>query len=151
MSEALAEVRNCGKSAVDQNDKACALCMNKVAKTFETNGSLLGDLNLLSSPLTGVKEELEVVSGVDPARLEAEVLNPVAHVARLKIMLSVFRGNCRFADFAECTALSGGHLLYHVRKLVEHGFIAKDSAGGYQLTLKGVRVLALLTQLDKEK
>ena len=151
MSEALAEVRNCGKSAVDQNDKACASCMNKVAKTFETNGSLLGDLNLLSSPLTGVKEELEVVSGVDPARLEAEVLNPVAHVARLKIMLSVFRGNCRFADFAECTALSGGHLLYHVRKLVEHGFIAKDSAGGYQLTLKGVRVLALLTQLDKEK
>jgi len=151
LSEALTQVRNCGKSAVDQDNKACALCMNKVAKTFETNGSLLGDLNFLSSPSLRVKEELEVVNGVDPARLEAEVLSPVAHVARLKIMLSVFRGDCRFADFAECTALSGGHLLYHVRKLIEHGLISKDSAGGYQLTLKGVRVLALLTQLGKEK
>jgi hypothetical protein len=151
LSEALTEVRNCGKSAADKNNQACALCMNKVAKAFEINGSLLGDLNFLSSPFSGVKEELEVVNGVDPARLEVEVLNPVAHVARLKIMLSVFRGNCRFADFAECTTLSGGHLLYHVRKLVEHGFIAKDSSGDYQLTLKGVRVLALLTQLGKEK
>jgi len=151
LSEALIEVKNSGKSAEDQNDKACASCMKKVAKTFEINGSLLEDLNFLSSPFSGVKEELEVVNSVDPARLEAEVLNPVAHVARLKILLSVFRGNCRFADFAECTALSGGHLLYHVRKLVEHGFIAKDSARDYQLTRKGVRVLALLTQLGKEK
>ncbi len=151
LSEALTEVSNCGKSAVEKNDEACASCMNKIAKTFEINGSLLGDLNLLSSPFSGVKEELEVVNGVDPARLEAEVLNPVAHVARMKIMLSVFRGNCRFADFAECTTLSGGHLLYHVRKLVEHGLIAKDSSRDYKLTLKGIRVLALLTQLGKEK
>lgn len=153
LSEALTEVRNCGKSAADQNNAACVLCMNKVAKTFEINGSLLGDLDLLSSPFSGsgVKEELEVANGVDPVKLEVEVLNPVAHVARLKIMMSVFRGNCRFADFAECTSLSGGHLLYHVRKLVEHGFIVKDSSGDYQLTLKGVRVLALLTQLGREK
>jgi DNA-binding HxlR family transcriptional regulator len=151
LSKALVEVRNYEKSAADQNDKACVACMDKIAKTQELNGSLIRDLGLLSSPLPEVQDELEVVNSVDPARLEAEVLDPVAHVARLRIMLSVFRGKRRFADFVECTAMCGGHLLYHLRKLIQHGFITKDSESDYQLTLKGIRVLALLTQLDKEK
>jgi hypothetical protein len=151
LSESLGAVQNYGKTVGDKNDKACGSCMNKVAKAFEINSSLLRDLNLLASPFSEVQDELEVVNGVNPAKLEADVLGPIAHVARLQIMLSVFQGNCRFADFTRCTSLRGGHLLYHVRKLVEHGFMAKDAGRDYHLTPKGIRVLALLTQLGKEK
>lgn len=151
LSKTIVTIENNAKSAADQNDQSCASCMNRLSETLKINSALVSGLDLLASPYSGSKEELEVVGNVDPAKLEAEVLNPVAHVVRLKIMLSVFRGNSRFADFAKCTSISGGHLTYHVKKLAEHGLVAKDSAREYRLTLKGIRILALLTQLGKEK
>lgn len=151
LSQSLVEVRNYEKSATDKNDRTCVACMNKVKKTLEINNSLIQDLGLLSSPFPEVQKELEIVTSLNPSKLKTEVLDPIAHVVRLKIMLSVFGGNRRFTDFAQCTALNGGHLLYHVKRLVQNGLITKNSANEYQLTVKGVRVLALLTQLGREK
>jgi hypothetical protein len=150
LSEALTEVTNYHLSAAEKNDRACIACMNKVAKALEINGSLIQELSFLSSPLPEIQEDLDVINNLDAASLQDKVLRPIAHVARLKIMLSVFHGRSRFNDFAESTKLSGGHLLYHVRKLTQYGFITRNTKSDYQLTSKGIRVLALLAQLDKE-
>ena len=151
LTQTLETLKNNAKSAADQNAQACTTCLNKVSETVAVNSSLIGDLNTLTSPLHATNEELNIVNNINPAKLETEVLNPVAHSTRLKIMLSIFQGNSRFADFTQCTSLTGGHLLYHIKKLNKHGLITKNPTREYRLTLKGIRVLALLTQLGKEE
>jgi len=150
LAQTLETLKNNAKSAVDENAQACAACLNKVSETVTINSSLLGDLNTLTSPLSATNGELNIVNNINPTKLQTEVLNPVAHSTRLKIMLSIFQGNSRFADFTKCTTLTGGHLLYHIKLLNKHGLIAKDPTREYRLTLKGIRTLALLTQLGKE-
>jgi len=151
LAQTLVALRNDAESAAKENSQACATCLNKISETVTINSSFLGDLNTLTSPLQANSGDLNIISNINPTKLETEILNPVAHSTRLKIMLSIFQGNSRFADFTQCTALTGGHLLYHIKLLDKHGLIAKDPTREYRLTLKGIRTLALLTQLGKEE
>jgi DNA-binding HxlR family transcriptional regulator len=151
LTQTLEALKNDAKSAADQNSQACVTCLNKVSETVTINSAFLGDLNTLTSPLSATSEELNVIHNINPTKLETEILSPVAHSTRLKIMLSIFQGNSRFTDFTQCTNLAGGHLLYHIKLLSKHGLIAKDPTREYRLTLKGIRTLALLTQLGKEE
>ena len=151
LAQTLMALKNDAESAIKENSQDCATCLNKISETVTINSSFLGDLNTLTSPLHATSEELNIVSNIDPTKLETEILNPVAHSTRLKIMLSIFQGNSRFTDFAQRTNLAGGHLLYHIKLLNKHGLIAKDPTREYRLTLKGIRTLALLTQLGKEE
>ncbi len=74
----------------------------------------------------------------------------ISHEARLRIMLSTFRGENRFTDLSGATGLSGGHLLYHINRLLEHGFIRQYRNKEYGLTRKGVKTLLFLAQLGGE-
>ena len=130
--------------------EACAICYRELIEMLTINKSLFDELQVLSEPSTQNKEKLEIISSIRPSELEETVLSPISHEARLQIMLSTFRGNGRFADFMVCTNLSGGHLLYHINKLIKHGFIQKFSSREYRLTKKGIKTLLLLAQLDKE-
>jgi DNA-binding HxlR family transcriptional regulator len=150
LTQTLVALKNDAETAIKENSN-CATCLNKISETVTINSAFLGDLNTLTSPLQTNSEDLNTVSNIDPTKLETEILNPVAHSTRLKIMLSIFQGNSRFADFTQTTNLTGGHLLYHIKLLDKHGLIAKDPTREYRLTLKGIRTLALLTQLSKQE
>jgi DNA-binding HxlR family transcriptional regulator len=151
LAQTLEAIRNDAKTATEQNSQACATCLNKISETVTINSAFLGDLNTLTSPLSIDNDELTTIHNINPTKLETEILNPVAHATRLRIMLSIFQGNSRFNDFAQTTNLTGGHLLYHIKLLTKHGLIAKDPTREYRLTLKGIRTLALLTQLGKQE
>ncbi len=151
LTQTLQTLKNDAETAIEENSQACATCMNKISETVTINSAFLGDLNTLTSPLSMDDEELNTIHNINPTKLETEILTPVAHSTRLKIMLSIFQGNSRFADFTQSTNLTGGHLLYHIKLLNKHGLIAKDPTREYRLTLKGIRTLALLTQLGKQE
>jgi predicted transcriptional regulator len=87
---------------------------------------------------------------LDPVAMEQGILDPVAHRARLQVMLSIFRGENRFADFTAATGLKGGHLLYHINKLLEGGLVQQYESKDYVLTRKGLKTLVLLAQMGEE-
>lgn len=74
-------------------------------------------------------------------RLVEGVLEPLANSARLKILLGTFEGKKSFSKIAQITGLKGGHLLFHIKKLVDAGLVAQeDNKGDYLITQKGVEV-----------
>lgn len=135
----------------EKGKKACAMCCSQQIEMLTLNKSLIDDLNLLSKHShIWDDENLQLVANIDPLKLKEKVLNPISHEVRLKIILCIFRGNGRFTQFIETTGLNGGHLLYHLNKLKEHGFIHQHLSKDYELTKKGMKTLLLLAQLNKE-
>jgi DNA-binding HxlR family transcriptional regulator len=130
--------------------EACASCYRELIDMLSINKSLFDELQVLTEPSTRNEEKLEIISLICPSELEETVLSPISHEARLQIMLSIFKGNGRFADFIASTNLNGGHLLYHVNRLIKHRFVQKYSSKEYRLTKKGIKTLLLLAELQKE-
>lgn len=140
-----------GDRMVNKNKEACATCFRKLEDTLTINRSLIDELQMLTAPSVQDEGKLEIVNNIKPSELQENILTPISHEVRLQIMLSAFKGDSRFANFVDSTNLSGGHLLYHINKLMEHGFIQKYSSRDYRLTKKGIKTLLLLAQLNKEK
>lgn len=143
--------RHIEQRMLKKGKEACAACCQRQIEMLMINKSLLDELNALHAPSMQNEEKLEIVHNVKPSELDKNILTPISHEVRLQIMLSIFKGNNRFANFVESTGLSGGHLLYHINKLVKHGFIQQYSSKDYGLTKKGIKTLLLLAQLNKEK
>lgn len=129
---------------------SCAECMRKEAEFLEINGGLLAQLTMLQEPRSIILDEKSSIGSLDPVAMEEGVLDPVAHRARLQVMLSIFRGDNRFADFTSATGLRGGHLLYHINKLLDGGLIQQYESKDYVLTRKGLKTLVLLAQMGEE-
>jgi predicted transcriptional regulator len=129
---------------------SCAECMKKEAEFLEINEGLLTQLTILQEPRSVVLNEKNGITSLDPVALETGVLDPVAHRARLQVMLSIFRGENRFADFTAATGLRGGHLLYHINKLLDSGLMQQYESKDYVLTRKGLKALLLLAQMGEE-
>ena len=88
---------------------------------LEINGGLLSQLTMLQEPITSSLDEKSTVGSLDPVAMEQGILDPVAHRVRLQVMLNIFKGENRFADFTASTGFKGGHLLYQLNKLLEGG------------------------------
>jgi len=128
----------------------CAECFKKEIEILQINRSFLAQLQELQSPWASKSDNHQIVKEMNPAKIVENILNPVSQEARLKILLSIFNGKNRFADFIKTTGLKGGHLLYHLNKLLEHGFIQRYASKDYVLTRKGLKTMSLLMQMYEE-
>ena len=75
-------------------------------------------------------------------RLVETVIEPLANSARLKIFLGIYEGKKSFSKLAQISNLKGGHLIFHLKKLLDSGLIIQeDNKGNYIITQKGVDVI----------
>ena len=138
------------KGLASNSNSVCAECMRKEADFLEINGGLLSQLTMLQEPMAPPLNERSTIGSLDPIAMEQGVLDPVAHRARIQVMLSIFKGENRFADFTAATGLKGGHLLYHINKLLDGSLIQQYESKDYVLTRKGLKTLVLLAQMGEE-
>ena len=70
------------------------------------------------------------------------MLEPLANSSRLKIFLSIYEGKKSFSKLSQISNLKGGHLIFHLKKLLDSGLIIQeDNKGDYVITQKGVDVI----------
>jgi predicted transcriptional regulator len=75
---------------------------------------------------------------IDINRLVETVLEPLANSSRLKIFLSICEGKKSFSKLSQISSLKGGHLIFHLKKLLDSGLIIQeDNKGDYIITQKG--------------
>ncbi|RXL78454.1 ArsR family transcriptional regulator, partial [Citrobacter sp. AAK_AS5] len=66
------------------------------------------------------------------------LIEPLSHPVRFAIMKGLSGGSLSYSELSALTGYKGGHLLFHVTRLVEAGLIAKSETSGlYALTEKG--------------
>jgi DNA-binding HxlR family transcriptional regulator len=151
LTELIDLTKNIKQKMKEKGKENCVSCCSRQVNMLMLNMSLVDELNVLCTQFSLDEDKIKLVSNIEPLKLTENVLNPISHEARLKIMLSIFKGNGRFAHFIRITGLNGGHLLYHLNKLKKHGFIHQYSSKDYGLTKKGMKTLLLLAQLNEEK
>ena len=150
LKEAIEVSTSMEKGLSSTGSMVCAECMKKETDFLEINGGLLSQLTMLQEPLAPVSDERSTIRTLDPVAMEQGILDPIAHRARLQVMLSIFKGENRFADFTAATGLKGGHLIYHINKLLESGLVQQYESKDYVLTRKGLKTLVLLAQMGEE-
>ena len=89
------------------------------------------------------------ISRINPKHLHENILKPISNPTRLQILLEVYRGRKRFSDYEELIKLEGGHLLYHLKPLINNGLIFQDRDRNYLLTEKGKRLLETLAIMNE--
>lgn len=90
------------------------------------------------------------IRDLDERKIFEDVIKPISHIARLRIMKSVLEGKRRFSELVEASKLSSGHLIYHLKLLKKHNLIIQDTAKNYIVSPKGYWILATLKQTIEE-
>jgi DNA-binding HxlR family transcriptional regulator len=150
LDEAISNIKKFEKVGVEEDRIGCVKCFRNQLKVMENTKMLLTQLQLIESPIASINDNRSSIGRIDPTQLNSQYLNPLASETRLQILISVFLGENRFSDFAKTTGQSGGHLFYHLRILLQNGFITQYESKDYVLTRKGIKALITLAQLNGE-
>lgn len=122
-----------------QNAKGstCEICHRDFQKKLRREKRAFQTVVLVEKPVDDQNNvELNIT------RLVEDVLEPLANSVRLKILISTFEGKKSFTKIGQMTSLKGGHLLFHIKKLLDAGLIAQeDNKGDYIITQRGVEVV----------
>ena len=82
-----------------------------------------------------------LAAGTSPELVEA-VLDPLANAWRLKVLSVLRRGDRSLTELGRAVDLRTGHLQFHLRKLLDAGYVDRDRRGrGYRLTERGAAAL----------
>ena len=78
----------------------------------------------------------------------SSIVDPLSHKARFRMMKSLSSGSMSYKELTEATGYDGGHLIYHLNKLIDARLVAKSEASGrYSITEKGIGVMDLVKTL----
>jgi DNA-binding transcriptional ArsR family regulator len=115
----------------------CEICHQKLQKKLKRQKRALQTIVLVETTVDGqTSEELNI------SRLVDSVLEPLANHARLKILMSTYEGKKSFSKLSQITGLKGGHLIFHLKKLLDAGLLAQeDNKGDYVVTGRGLDVV----------
>lgn len=77
----------------------------------------------------------------------SELIDPLSHRARFVMLKNLTSGCMSFKELGELTGYEGGHLIYHLNKLVSAGLVSKDEGGQYLITDKGMGVMDMIRKM----
>jgi predicted transcriptional regulator len=81
----------------------------------------------------------------------SNIVNPLTHEIRFAMLKALSTGSMTFKELGTLTDSKGGHLLYHLNKLIDSGLVIKTDAGRYSLTDKGMGVMELIKKLYSQQ
>ncbi len=78
----------------------------------------------------------------------ASLIEPLSHPARFRMIKALAGGYMSYKELSALSGYRGGHLLFHVTRLIEAGLVVKNgNSGQYSLTLKGIGLMDLIRKL----
>ncbi|MBI0583509.1 MAG: winged helix-turn-helix transcriptional regulator [Methanomassiliicoccus sp.] len=86
---------------------------------------------------------------LSPRAAEA-ALGPLSNALRISILQRLSRGDEGLASLGRALDLQKGHLQFHLKVLMEGGYIEREGRGAYSLSARGGRALSGLTALLDE-
>ena len=114
--------------------------------------ALVGEVRSVFTVAERLRERLDVPLASEPIDLDpddvANTLGPLAHPSRIRMLMVLKDGDCGFADLSRELGMRTGHLQFHIKTLMEAGYVRRGSnRGTYGITLRGVTALDGLERL----
>lgn len=83
----------------------------------------------------------------DVAIKTERLLAPLAHAARIRLMLALTAGPLAAAQLSERSGLKGGNLYHHLRDLIHNTYVRDHADRTYELSSLGRQMLLTLTRI----
>lgn len=148
--EALEEVRK-HKEAVEKHLESSVCpdrnCMESIVDTFETLESLIKQSLELAEQRRAILKQWRSIEDIDEDTV-AKLLSPLSNPIRIRILKNLAKGGKSYAELERAVGIKGGHLQFHLRNLIEAGYITQTVRKRYVITHSGLRVLNNLAGLN---
>jgi len=136
-----------------ETSKACsdAECLTNAIEPFRLLKDLIIDSKELSSRYFEELTLLEQEPDLEEANEEQliDILTPLSNVIRLRILKYLSKGGKYYSQLEDSTGIKAGHLLFHIEKLKEAGFVIQENKK-YLITINGRKALNLISGLSRE-
>jgi len=141
LDEKLSQIGDVLKKAIKT---PCETCYRRFQKSLQKQRENL-------QKIAGFKPTSDVLQRkkqVDVPALVKDVLEPVANPARLTILIAIHQGRRSFSELSQMTGMKGGHLIFHLKRLLHSGLIVQDGRKGhYVITSKGESIIRKLLSI----
>lgn len=78
----------------------------------------------------------------------SSIVEPLSHEIRFSMLKALSTGSMTFKELSQLTNSKGGHLLYHLNKIIDSGLVIKnDASKRYFITDKGMGVMDIIKNL----
>ena len=137
-----------------QNDICDERCFNKITKIFKNLREIIKNSNMSRKKISS---SLDISSPEKWDNKYGEVelydlLTPLSHVSRLKILRTLAKGGKSFSSLERGSGIKA-NLQFHLEKLIRAKYVKKQKHQGkwkYMIDLNGLKALKLLTNLKSE-
>lgn len=125
----------------------CSDCFNSYLQEKELLNQAMKSLSLCSDGFIR-KTPVMFLSDLPGDVAISSIVEPLCHKSRFAMLKALSTSSMTFTMLGELTGSKGGHLIYHLGKLVEAGLVIKNDEGKrYSITDRGLGVMNLIKQL----
>ncbi|MGB9978749.1 winged helix-turn-helix domain-containing protein [Methanobacterium sp.] len=81
----------------------------------------------------------------------SSIVEPLSHEIRFSMLKALSTGSMTFKELSQLTNSKGGHLIYHLNKIIDSKLVMKnDASKRYFITDKGMGVMDIIKNLYKK-
>ena len=125
----------------------CRSCYDTYCRERDGLMQAVGKLSATRQVLIRKKPDM-YISELPDEQVLSTLIEPLSHPVRFSMLKALSGGSMSYSELSVLTGYKGGHLLFHVTRLVEAGLVVKtEPAGLYSLTEKGMAVMTLVKNL----
>lgn len=126
---------------------SCKTCYNTYLNQKEQLQKTVDNLAGYKKSLLGKNDSI-FISQLPDDIVISSIVDPLSHEMRFAMLKSLSTGSMTFKELSLLTNSKGGHLLYHLNKLIDSRLVFKDnSSKRYSITDKGMGVMDLIKKL----
>ncbi len=124
----------------------CDCCFDEVSNIFENHIDLIKSIKFYDNQ---EEEDEKKISDINEKNVVQNILSPIAHEKRLKMLKAIAFEPQSFSALSNLTNLRGGNLIFHIDKLQKSDLIfQKQDHKEYMLTTKGFKLIQLLLDIN---
>jgi len=132
-------------------DGPCRTCFSAYLHEKDQIKTAVGLLKKHTGSIAGSHKSL-FLSELPNDLVISTLVEPLSHEHRFAMLKALSTGSMSFKELGTLTGSKGGHLLYHITKLIEAGLVIKTEGGKrYSITDRGLGVMDLVKKLYAQK
>jgi len=125
----------------------CLSCYHVYTYERDQLMKAIGELSLTRSSLKQ-NNSISLISDLPDNEIISTIIEPLSHPVRFNMVKTLSRGGMSYKELSLLTGYKGGHLLFHITRLIEAGLVVKDtSSGHYIITKKGMGLMNLIRKI----
>ncbi len=140
-----AKINQIGNQAEKAKGTQCESCQTKFQKKLKREKRAFQTIVLVEK----TNDDNCNQEAIDVPFIVENLLEPLASPVRLKLLIGLYEGKKNFSKLSQIMELKGGHLIFHIKKLLDSQLIAQeDNKGDYIITPKGVDAIKKISFLQ---